>query len=326
MNKRIIIGILAAVLLGGVVWVLNQPRTEQTTTNTTTQAAITEDTTTSGATAAGTTVSSTMENTEIELQSTEDVVSDPYTIQRGDITLYGVITAARNYQQEKRPLLVMSHGFNNTLEMNENYAEHLAKLGYLVYRFDFYGGSRQSKSGGTDMLTMSVVTEKEDLTAVVEKLAAQSFVDEKSITLLGVSQGGVVSTLYAAEYPERIKKLILLFPAFVLFDDVKETYQNLGVASPSQLPAIVTHRNARLGAIYLQDALNIDIDAEIAKVQADTLIVHGTNDEVVPYLYAQNANQRFIHSTLVTVPSGSHRLDTRFNQIAFPAIDEFVAK
>ncbi|MGC4432177.1 cinnamoyl ester hydrolase, partial [Streptococcus suis] len=79
----------------------------------------------------------------------------------------------------------------------DDYADALARLGFIVYRFDFYGGSTRSKSGGTDMLAMSVLTEKRDLSAVVEKLSKESFVNTGAIALLGANQGGVVSTLFA---------------------------------------------------------------------------------------------------------------------------------
>ncbi|HFU4463893.1 TPA: alpha/beta fold hydrolase [Streptococcus suis] len=171
---------------------------------------------------------------------------------------------------------------------------------------------------------MSVLTEKQDLAAVIDKLSKESFVNSDNITLLGASQGGVVSTLYAAENPALVKNLVLIFPAFVLFDDVKETYANLGVSSTDQIPAVITHKNAQLGAIYLKDALGIDIDSEIKKVTSPVLIVQGTNDEVVPYQYAVEANQLFPSSELVTVEGGAHWIDNNFNQVAIPAIEEFL--
>lgn len=254
----------------------------------------------------------------------ENIVTENYHVIREGIELYGVITALSDYKNEQRPLVIIAHGFNNTLEIYEEYANQLARLGFVVYRFDFYGGSRHSKSGGTDMLSMSVLTEKEDLAAVVTALRQESFVDTQSLTLLGASQGGVVSTLYAADNPDVVSRLILIFPAFVLFDDVRQTYNNLGVSSIDELPAVITHRSARLGAVYLRDALAVDINAQIQKVTAPVLIVHGTNDEVVPYQYAVNANQLFNQSELVTVNGGTHWIDNRFNQVAIPAIERFL--
>lgn len=252
------------------------------------------------------------------------LISEPYTVTYGDKTLSGIITAPDNYKEIKLPTVVISHGFNNTFEQFETYAQFLASQGYLVYRFDFYGGSYQSKSGGTDMLDMSVKTELEDLTQVVDQLSKEDFVDSRKINLLGASQGGVVSTLYVANHPDKVQKLMLIFPAFVLFDDVKETYDSYGVASPSDLPDVISHRNARLGAVYLTDAMAIDIKAEMEKVKAKTLIIHGTEDSVVPYRYATEASKLISNAELVTVDGGGHWVSDEFNQVSQPAIERFL--
>ncbi|MBF8970018.1 alpha/beta hydrolase [Streptococcus sp. NLN76] len=266
------------------------------------------------------------ENEPVQLSETTNLVNEDYTVKRDDVELVGVITADANYKKEKRPLLVIAHGFNNTLENYETYAQDLASLGYVVYRFDFYGGSQQSKSGGQDMLDMSVLTEKADLEAVVHQLTQENFINDKKVTLLGASQGGVVSTLYAAENPDKVNKLALIFPAFVLFDDVEQTYAQLGVDSEKDIPVVVTHRNAQLGAIYLSDAMSIEINAEIKKVKAPVMIIHGTEDEVVPYSYALDANKNFSDSQLVTVEGGGHWIDPSFNQTALPALQAFLGK
>ncbi|KXT77859.1 alpha/beta fold hydrolase [Streptococcus sp. DD13] len=249
-----------------------------------------------------------------------NLVSERYDVAYGDKKLYGVLTAPAAYKEQKLPLLVLSHGFNNTLENYEEYAQKIAEQGYLVYRFDFYGGSTRSKSGGEDMLDMSVKTEVEDLTQVVAKLSGEKFVDKGKILLLGASQGGVVSTLYAAEHPEMVHKLMLIFPAFVLFDDVRETYANYR----ENPPEVVTHRNAQLGRSYLTDALAIDIKDRQKRVTAPTLIIQGTADTVVPYRYAQEASKNIPDAQLVTVDGGGHWIDASFNKVAFPAIESFL--
>lgn len=261
---------------------------------------------------------------EVSLQESGNIVHEDYRVQRDDVDLVGVITADANYKNEKRPLLVIAHGFNNTLENYVDYAEELAQQGYVVYRFDFYGGSQASKSGGTDMLKMSVLTEKADLEAVINQLSKEKFVQGDKVTLLGASQGGVVSTLYAADHPDRVNKLALIFPAFVLFDDVDETYASLGVKSVNDLPDVITHRNAQLGSVYLKDAMSIDINKEIKKVTAPVMLIHGTADDVVPYNYSLEALKLFPDSQLVTVEGGGHWIDASFNQTALPALEEFL--
>ena len=246
---------------------------------------------------------------------TDDIVSEEYSVSYDDKQLYGKLTAPSDYKRKKLPTIVIAHGLNNTLEQYEMYSQLLAKQGYLVYSFDFYGGSRQSKSGGQDMLNMSVKTELADLTQVMEKLRSETFVDKSKMSLFGASQGGVVASLYAAAYPDRVHKLLLIFPAFVLFDDAKETYRELGSPDFDQLP---------LGKIYLIDALDIDIQAEQAKITAPTLIIHGTDDVVVPYQYAAEASQTIPNAELVTVEGGEHRIDERFAITAAPAIQKFL--
>ena len=255
---------------------------------------------------------------------TEDIVSEDYSVSYDDKQLYGKITAPRDYKSKKLPTIVIAHGLNNTLEQYEMYSQLLAKQGYLVYSFDFYGGSRQSKSGGQDMLNMSVKTELTDLTQVMEKLSSEAFVDKSKMSLFGASQGGVVASLYAASYPDRVHKLLLIFPAFVLFDDVQETYRQLGSPDLNQLPDSLTHHNATLGKIYLIDALGIDIQSELAKIAAPTLIIHGTDDAVVPYQYAVQTSQTIPNAELITVEGGEHGIDERFAITAAPAIQNFL--
>ena len=271
-----------------------------------------------------TTQTASSEKSDNQPTPTDDIVSEEYSISYDDKQLYGKITAPRDYKSKKLPTIVIAHGFNNTLKQYEMYSQLLAKHGYLVYSFDFYGGSRQSKSGGQDMLNMSVKTELTDLTQVMEKLRSETFVDKSKMSLFGASQGGVVASLYAAAYPDRVHKLMLIFPAFVLFDDVQETYRQLGSPDLNQLPDSLTHRNATLGKIYLIDALNIDIQAEQTKITAPTLIIHGTDDAVVPYQYAVEASQTIPNAELVTVEGGEHRIDEKFAITAAPAIQKFL--
>lgn len=271
-------------------------------------------------------ISKSTTSQEILLIPTEDIVTEEYTVAYEDKNLYGEITAPRDYKNKKLPVVVISHGFNNTFDMYKDYIQLLAKQGFLVYGFDYYGGSRNSKSGGQDMLQMSVETELTDLTNVVDKLMSENFVDDSHLNIIGVSQGGVVASLYAATNPEQIYKLGLIFPAYVLFDDVKETYQNLGSPSFEQLPDSLAHHNASLGKIYLTDALDIDIEDVQRKIIAPTLIVHGTNDTTAPYQYSVDAIPRIPNAKLVTVEGGRHRIDENFGKIAIPAIQNFLAE
>lgn len=253
-----------------------------------------------------------------------NLISETYTVQYDDKTLYGQLTGPDNFRALKLPLIIMAHGFNGTLEEYDTFTQLFASQGYLVYRFDFFGGSTRSKSGGQDMLEMSVLTELEDLSQVVDQLTTEPFVDSQHLLLMGTSQGGVVVSLYAAKHPDRLHRLILNFPAFVLFDDVKKTYQELNVETPTDIPEQVIHHNSRLGNIYLQDALKIDITDIQKRITTPTLLIQGTEDTIAPYHYALEACQRLSDAQLVTVESGKHRMDKIFMDHAIPAIEQFI--
>lgn len=75
--------------------------------------------------------------TPAALKKTNDIISERYHVKRGSKRLYGVITAPRGYKREKLPLVIISHGFNNTLEMYENMLIILLVWGILFTGLTF---------------------------------------------------------------------------------------------------------------------------------------------------------------------------------------------
>lgn len=84
------------------------------------------------------------------------------------------------------PAVIFSHGFGGNYQVGMQYAEALTEKGYVVYCFDFCGGSPDSRSDGTT-LEMSVFTEQADLEAVIHMIQGQDFVDKENIFLMGTS-------------------------------------------------------------------------------------------------------------------------------------------
>ena len=67
--------------------------------------------------------------------------------------------------------------------------------------------------------------------AVLEEVKQWDFVDADSIYLMGNSQGGLVTALTASEHREEIRAVILIYPAFCIYDDVHEMFD-----SPEEIP------------------------------------------------------------------------------------------
>ena len=139
--------------------------------------------------------------------------------QRDGNQIYGLLYIPKD-AGKKMPAVIFSHGFGGNHQVGAEYAEVLAGKGYVVYCFDFCGGSSGSRSDGST-LEMSVFTEQADLEAVIRMMQEQSFVDNDNIFLMGTSMGGAVLAITAAAHEEEIQGAILLYPAFVMVDDAK---------------------------------------------------------------------------------------------------------
>ena len=142
-----------------------------------------------------------------------------FRVMRGDFIIAGRKFPAEKVQGgEKKPPVIISHGFTNTQKNTEDYAAQFAAWGYTAYTFDFVGGAPRNQSSGR-MSDMSVMTEKEDLFAVLDYVLKENGAD-KAI-LMGCSQGGLVSALAAGEKPSMVDKLILFYPALCIPDDAR---------------------------------------------------------------------------------------------------------
>lgn len=180
----------------------------------------------------------------------------------------------------KMPAVILSHELGATLDRVKGYGEALAEAGYVTVCFDFCGGGYGSRSDG-DVLDMSVLTEKADLEAVLKEVQGWDFVDTDSIYLMGNSQGGVVTAMTAAEHRDEIRAVVLVYPAFCIYDDVHEMFD-----SPEEIPE--THRllGMLLGQRYFLDTWDQEPYALIQEYGKDILLIHGSRDSIVPLPYS----------------------------------------
>lgn len=220
------------------------------------------------------------------------------------------------------PTVVFAHGFGGNHDQELTLQETLAANGIAVYAIDFAGGTGYSpgQSEG-DMMDMSVLTEQSDLEGALATVQARDFVDPNNIFLLGASQGGVVSTLTALAETDQFQGLMLLYPAFSLFDDAHERF-----GSESAIPNTYNLMGLTVGRRYFEDAWNIDIFREMAELNKPVTIYHGTADDIVPYRYAERARRSFPDASLTTVENGGHGFSgSEQEQIAGQLVD-FVGK
>ena len=243
--------------------------------------------------------------------STEDM-----TIHSGDKDIFGVLYRPDGIK--KAPLVIVSHGFGSSYLFETSYAEAIAPLGYAVYCYDFCGGSNFSQSSGKTT-EMSIFTESEDLKAVINDLSSKDYIDSGRIILIGESQGGMVSSLVAAERKDSIERLILIFPAFCIKDDWVKMYPTL-----EDMPEEVDFWGVKLSRTYLEGLYGLDVYATISQYEGPVSIFHGDKDQVVDVSYSEKASQVYKNATLTVLPGEGHGFSPEARDETIKAITELL--
>lgn len=213
--------------------------------------------------------------------------------------IYGVVYIPQN-AGERMPAIVYSHGFGGSHQYGAQYAEAMAARGYVVYCFDFCGGSPGSRSDGST-LEMSLFTEQADLEAVIKRMQELDYVDSSNLFLLGTSQDGAVSALTAAAHPDEIKGAVLLYPAFVLVDNANALFH-----SAEEIPDTYYFLWMNVGRTYFEPLLNYDIYAGVKDYTKDVFILHGDADSIVPLSYSEKAVEVYSSAQLKILPGAGH--------------------
>lgn len=200
------------------------------------------------------------------------MIKNKFSCKREELTINGLVYRAEG---DKLPVIILSHGFMANYKTTEAYAKQFAKMGYAALIYDFNGGGMFSKSEGKST-DMSVLTEKKDLLAVIDAVSELSYVDKDNLTLLGCSQGGFVSAMVANGIPDKVKNLILFYPALCIPDDARTGQMMFAKFDPQNVPKIVKCGPMKLGRQYVTDVLEMNSFEQIRNYYGPVLIIHGT--------------------------------------------------
>lgn len=202
------------------------------------------------------------------------------------------------------PAVIISHGFGADTHTTAPYAKRFSDAGYVAVCFDFCGSGRGKSDG--ESTGMSVLTEKEDLSVVLDFVRSLAYVDSGRVILAGCSQGGLVSALLAAERKADVYKLILYFPAFCIPDDMRRGKLLGARFDPKDPPQEFRVMFIKLGGGYVTDAQTLDPYKEACAYSKPVLICHGTADRIVNVSYAQKAAREYPDCKYVEIKGGDH--------------------
>lgn len=249
-----------------------------------------------------------------------DVEVQRLPVQAGEHTLYGELLLPRG-RSGPLPTVICCAGFGTSFRFcKKTIGMCLAMSGFAAYCFDFYGGCKGSKSGGS-MQEMSIFTERDDLSAVIGHVKTLDIVDQEKLFLLGESQGGCVAGITAPRHRDNIRAMVQYYPAYCIPDDARTRF-----ASAAEIPEAYKVFNQKIGRAYAEKLLDFDVWQEISPYDRPVLIIHGGADRVVNVSYGRQASEVYADAQLVCLPGEDHSFSDKGKlQAAKLAFDFFTA-
>ena len=184
------------------------------------------------------------------------------------------------YTKEASAIILFSHGMWGSHSAYVQEIEYLAKNGFLVLGFDYYGTER-SDGKNIKGLGNSLLSLNEAVTYVKKNFS------EKSIYVMGHSWGGFAA-LGIAKYHPDIQKIVAMSP----FIQLSQILRHM-LPRPLRIliPFIVAIDFMKCGRYSLVKAKKV-----LKSTKSKTLILHSTDDQMVPYLTATGYLKKHIQN------------------------------
>jgi len=244
-----------------------------------------------------------------------DFVSDDFiareSVQAGGITL----SYLRSGDPEGQRVIFL-HGTpgdagGNWVKMLKNVPE-----GYEFIAIDRPGFGRTRPRGAVPSL--------DGQAAVLEPLLVTR--DGKGTILVGHSLGGPIIVAAAANYPDKVAGIVVA--AGALDPDLEEVLfiQRIGNVPPFSWLLDKTLRNSNRELIALEEELRL-LRPKLAGITQPVIIVHGTEDELVPYAnvaYMKKEMTGSQHLEVTTIEGMNHFLQWNKNAEILAAVETIV--
>ena len=186
----------------------------------------------------------------------------------------GVTLAGRFFPGKSRSTIILSHGYGDSQDQMLLWADFLHAAGFSVFTYDM----RSRGESGGDAVTLGA-REQFDLISVVDYLVTRPDVEPKKIGALGVSLGGSVTILAAAQ-DARIAALVDDSGFSDAANVVSTSFRTfLHIPAFPFAPVTIRFAQWRMGA-------NMNEVRPVAHIGAISprplLIIHGLDDTAVP--------------------------------------------
>ena len=212
------------------------------------------------------------------------------------------------------PVIIVSHGYNSTMENCEDVAEYYANKGIAVIVFDFVGGSRNS-STEVHSSEMSTFTEVTDYEIVLNYVKNNDAFDNNNIFIAGQSFGGLIATVVAEKHKDEIRGVVLYYPAYymadyaatVLANGPTKNYEELnGDIASTEYGQLYDWDNLLVSETYLRELCELDMRAIIGRLNRPTIVLQGDIDDDVTLESTESFMPYFPSAELVIIKDGEH--------------------
>ena len=173
---------------------------------------------------------------------------------------------------------------------------------------------------------MTVLNEIEDAKHVFEYVRDMRYVS--SVSVLGHSQGGVVTSMLAGELgAENIKSIVLLAPAAVLRDDaIRGNVMGTNYDAGNLPESVKIMGKFDLGREYMRTAQTLPIYETAEKYTGPVCLIHGTADRIVPYTYSLRYDKVYADSKLNLIDGADHGFTNFWDEATKIAVDFLTGK
>lgn len=191
-----------------------------------------------------------------------------------ELEYQGQLLRGMHHDVNSKEVVIMFHGLTGNKAEYNFYFVYLSRLlekeGIDVFRFDFLG-SGESDGKFEDMTFSSQLDNARTIFTYVKSL------NYTKIKILGFSYGAAVAGVLSKDFAEDINKMVLWAPAgFTLGGKQRQKHLTKAYKDGYDIGGLVYGRN------HINELKTIDAYEGIEVYKNPVLLIHGSNDFVVP--------------------------------------------
>lgn len=239
------------------------------------------------------------------------------------------------------PILLIMGAASSMIWWETPFCERLSEEGFFVIRFDNRDtGKSTSYPPGKPEYTFEELAD--DAILVLDRY------NIKKAVIMGMSMGGMLTQMTALRHPERVCGIVLLSSMYFAegaenlpysSEEVNEFFATFGQKNPVNNEELieytisqwrVTNKSSRPKDLeHIRNMIKLDMEraanyasrinhscaqvtgdelGRISEIQAPALVIHGTEDVVIPYIHGVMLAKTIPDSILYTMEGAGHEL------------------